>query len=87
MWILFVIELALVATFAIALFGYLYWRQQQIQIRMLQLTAEERAQLLDRIQSPEVVVQARLDKIDLCDPEYQDMGPWTNPTIEEDDAK
>ena len=82
MWVLFLIELALVAAFAIALFGYLYWREQNLRVEEVKRSAEERAELADRLQMPEVVVQQRLDKIDLGELEGDDLGPWHDPTLD-----
>jgi hypothetical protein len=75
-----VIALALVSIASIGVFAYLYWREQGLRVEMLREAREERAQLADRIQMPEVVIQERAFDGEPLAPMIPDMGPWADPT-------
>ena len=72
------IALALVSVASILVFGYLYWREQNLRVEMLREAREERTQLADRIQIPDVVIQERvLENTEPLAPMTPDLSsPW-----------
>jgi len=78
------IELAIVAAIAIAVLTYLLHREQGLRRTENKEAAEERAELLNRIQAPEAVVWEHLEKSELPPNEF-DAGPWSEEQAEADD--
>ena len=85
MWLtLLLTELLIIAIGAITVLAYLLHREQSLRTQQAHREAEERAELLNRIQCPEKVIFEGLEKSKLPPNEF-DSGPWSEERAEADD--
>ena len=85
MWLtLLLTELLIIAIGAITVLAFLLYREQSLRTQQAHREAEERAELLNRIQSPESVVFQQLEKGELPPNEF-DAGPWSEDEAQADD--